>query len=304
MDRLGLSSLLLVLALLVPAGPALAQAAQRSAQGDCVREVERRGYSVLWTGNFEQVKDGWQLDVRARDHKGRVTNGSCFVETRSGDVSLSGFGWGGSSAPQSFEFSCASKDERYRECQLPIDGKARLLKRKSDAPCREGQSWGQRGDRVWVDQGCRATFEVRRGGGGSGEYVECRSQNNRYRECPIRKGYEGRLERDYSGRCRKDSTWGNRAGLIWVTSGCEGRFRVVPKGSGGGTGDGNEGQRQRAEVQCRNEASRQGIVVSRVTRAEDHGFYWLTTVEGQLRGKFVRGSCRFYPSSNKAELRL
>ena len=304
MRRFGLSSVLLLLALAAPTGSAWAQAAQRSAQGDCVREVERRGYSVLWTGNFEQARDGWQLDVRARDHKGRVTNGTCFVETRSGDVSLYGFGWGGSGAPQSFEFSCASKDERYRECQLPVDGRARLVKRKSDAPCREGQSWGQRGDRVWVDQGCRATFEVRRGGGGgSGEYVECRSQNNRYQECSIRKGHEGRLERDYSGRCRKDSTWGNKPGLIWVTSGCQGRFRIVSKGSGGPS-DGNEGQRQRAEVQCRNEASRQGIVVTHVAKASNEGFYWSTTVEGQLRGKHVRGTCRFYPSSNTADLRL
>jgi len=32
----------------------------------------------------------------------------------------------------SFEFNCASNDERYRECQLPIDGRARLVNRKSD----------------------------------------------------------------------------------------------------------------------------------------------------------------------------
>ena len=57
-------------------------------------------------------------------------------------------------------------------------------------------------------------------------------------------------------------------------------------------------------MQRRNEASRQGIVVTRVTRAEDHGFYWLTTVEGQLRGKYVRGSCRFYPAQNRADLKL
>ena len=295
---------LVAAALLVASGPAWAQAAQRSAQGDCVREVERRGFSVLWTGNFEQSKDGWQLDVRARDHKGRVMNGTCFVETRSGDVSVDGFGWGGSMSPASFEFTCASKDERYRECQLPIDGRARLVKRKSDAPCREGYSWGQRGDRVWVDQGCRARFEVVRGGGGSGEYVECRSQDSRYRECPIRKGYEGRIVRDYTGRCRKDSTWGNRAGVIWVTSGCQARFHVVPKGSGGGSGGSNDGQRQRAEVQCRNEASRQGIQVLSVAPAGYHHPYWSTVVQGQLRGKSVRPECRFYPSSNRAELRF
>ena len=212
-----------------------AQANQRSAQGDCTREVQRRGYTVISTGNFEQARDGWQLDITARDHRGRVASGTCFVETRSGDVSLYGFGWGGSSAPESFEFTCASRDERYRECQLPVDGRARLVKRKSDAPCIEGSSWGQKGDRVWVNRGCRATFEVVRGGGGGGGGV-------------------------------------------------------------------NPGQQQRAEVQCRNEAQRQYINVSRIARAEPRGSYWFTTVDGTLRGQKVRADCRFYPSSNRAEL--
>jgi len=213
-------------------GLAAAQGNQRSAQGDCTREVQRRGFTVLSTSNFQQSRDGWQLDIKARDHRGKVTDGTCFVETRTGDVSLYGFGWGGSGTVDSFEFNCASKDHRYRECQLPIDGRARLVKRKSDAPCIEGSSWGQKGDRVWVDRNCRATFEVVRGGGGGG----------------------------------------------------------------------NPGQRQRAEVQCRNEAQRQNINVSRIARAEPRGSYWFTTVDGTLRGKPVRADCRFYPSSNRAEL--
>ena len=49
------------------AGHARPGGAQRSAQGDCVREVERRGFKVVSTGNFQQSRDGWQLDVRARD---------------------------------------------------------------------------------------------------------------------------------------------------------------------------------------------------------------------------------------------
>jgi len=236
MARFGGFLCLAALAFAAPPGLVLAQGSQRSAQNDCVREVERRGYTVLSTGSFEQSRDGWQVDVKARDHRGRVANGTCFVETRTGDVSLYGFGWGGSGTVDRFEFNCASKDERYRECQLPIDGRARLVKRKSDAPCREGHSWGQRGDRVWVDHGCRATFEVVRGGGGTG------------------------------------------------------------------SGGANAGQQQRAEVQCRNEATRQGITVRHVAPAKLHGSYWATTIEGKLRGSSVRAACRFYPSKNRAEL--
>jgi len=299
--------LLVVLALAAPWSTASAKAtAERSAQSNCVREVERRGYSVVSFGRFEQTRDGWQIDIRARDHRGRTTDGSCFVETRTGDVSLYGFGWGGSGSVDRFEFSCASKDDRYRECQLPIDGRVRLVKRKSDAPCTEGRSWGQRGDRVWVDRGCRAVFEVTRGGGGpggSGQFVECRSQNQRYQECAIPRGYEGRLVRDYTGRCRKDSTWGNRTGQIWVTSGCQGRFQLV-RGGGHGQPDDNTGQQQRAEVQCRNEATRQGMQVRRVGQALFQGAYWEAAVDGKLRGANVRATCRWYPRQNRAELRF
>lgn len=304
MRRLGLLLAVPVLALAALPEPASAQAAQRSAQGDCTREVQRRGYTVVSTGNFEQSRDGWQLDIRARDHRGRTVDGTCFVETRTGDVSLYGFGWGGSSAPESFEFTCASKDERYRECQLPIDGRARLVKRKSDAPCIEGSTWGQKGDRVWVNRGCRATFEVVRGGGGGGggRTVECRSDGGRYRECEIPRGYGARLVDDFtSGRCRTPGSWGSRDGVLWVNHGCKGRFELTRSGGGGG-GGANPGQQQRAEVQCRNEAQRQYINVSRIAPAEYRGSYWLTTVDGTLRGQSVRADCRFYPGSNRAEL--
>jgi hypothetical protein len=298
------------LAVVTPLGTALAQVAPRSAQSDCTREVERRGYRVVSAGNFQQFKDGWQLDVRARDHAGRNVNGSCFVETRSGDVTLFGFGWGGSTPADRYEFTCASPDHRYRECQLPVDGRARLVKQKSDAPCVEGRSWGQRGDRVWVDNGCRGKFEVARGGGGgTGQQVDCRSQNNRYQECAIRKGYEARIVRDYTGRCREDSTWGTRPGVLWVTNGCQGRFQIVPAGGFGGSGgsgsaNGFEGQQQRAESHCRNEARRQGVDVRHVSKATVQGSYWTATVTGQLRGQNVQATCRYYPSGNRTELRF
>ena len=300
-----------VLAVVAPVGSVLAQVAPRSAQSDCTREVERRGYRVVSTGNFQQFKDGWQLEVKARDQSGRNVTGTCFVETRTGDVNLYGFGWGGGNQADRYEFSCASPDGKYRECQLPVDGRARLVKKKSDAPCIEGQSWGQRGDRVWVTRGCRAKFEVVRGGGGgsSGQQIDCRSQNNRYQECALRKGYEARIVRDYTGRCRKDSTWGTRTGVLWVTNGCQGRFQVVPAGGFGGSGgsesgSGSPGQQQRAESHCRNEARRQGMDVRFVSKATAHGSYWTATVAGQLRGQNVQATCRYYPSGNRTEIRF
>lgn len=236
--------------------PALKQAPApqtRSAQGDCVREANRRGFAVLDTSNFQQFRDGWSIDLRVRNQRGQVTNGSCFVETRTGDVNLYGFGWGyDDSGDDRMQFNCASVDMKYRECQLPVNGRVVLVKRLSDAKCVEGQSWGQRGDRVWVNHGCRAKFEVTRtGGGGGSNLLDCNSDGGRYRECSIGPGYFGRLVRDNSnGRCRLDSTWGTRNGTIWVTDGCRGRFERVRGNPGGGGGGGGN------YIDCRSQDGR------------------------------------------------
>jgi len=255
--------------------PALKQAPApqyRSAQGDCVREANRRGFTVLDTSNFQQFRDGWSIDLRVRNQRGQVTNGSCFVETRTGDVNLYGFGWGYDDDGDDYmQFNCASVERKYRECQLPVRGRAVLVKRLSDSPCIEGTSWGQRSDRVWVSQGCRAKFEVRRGGGGGSgggggggsNVVDCNSDGGRYRECSIGSGYFGRLLRDNSnGRCRQNSTWGTRNGVIWVTEGCRGRFERVRGNSGGNNNNGWGGSGgsspARAEQACVNEVQRRG----------------------------------------------
>ncbi|NJD31840.1 MAG: DUF3011 domain-containing protein [Gammaproteobacteria bacterium] len=302
---------------LAAAGSVHAQAgtpAARSAQSDCQREAARRGYTVLATRNYQQYKDGWSLDLQARDYAGRVSWGSCFVETRTGDVSLYGFGWGsgggggGSGSP--YEFNCASVEGKYRECQLPVNGRARLVKQKSAAPCVQSRSWGQRGDRVWVDDGCRAKFEVVVAGGGGGGgvgggYVECRSEQQKYRECSIARGYVGRLASDDSGgKCRNAGAWGTRDGLIWVNYGCKGRFELLRSGggSGGSSGGGNTGQQRRAAVQCRTQAARDGVSVRSVTPPQLRGSFWETTVQGTRGGTNVRAICRYYPNSNRAQL--
>jgi len=151
----------------VAAIPLVQAQATRSAQTDCEREAQRFGYKVVSTSNFRQLKDGWQLDMRVRDSRGNVRDGSCFVETRSGDVSLYGFGPDpGLPGNQTMQFNCASIEGKYKECQTPIDGPVRLVRTNSEARCEKGKSWGQRADRVWVDRGCRAKFEVTGGGGG------------------------------------------------------------------------------------------------------------------------------------------
>lgn len=168
---------LTVIAVVAVAGlwpAAAAQATTRSAQGDCTREANRRGYQVVRSGDFRQIPDGWQLTLTLRNLQGRSDEGVCTVRTSTAQVSFSGFDFGGGESG-GMRFDCQSEGYKYRECQLPVDGRARMVRQYSKATaaggtCQEGYSWGQRGDRVWVNHGCRAEFEVERGtpGGGGG----------------------------------------------------------------------------------------------------------------------------------------
>ena len=279
--------------------PAAADAqAGRSAQSDCAREANRRGYQVQRTGDFRQIQDGWQLELTLRNAQGRSDDGICTVRTSTGQVSFSGFEFGaGGGGGGGMLFDCLSEGAKYRECQLPVDGRARLVRRYSKAPCEEGYSWGQRGDRVWVDRGCRAQFEVLRGESGGGQYFDCRSTDGRYRECRIQGGSDAQMVRTYTGNCRKDSTWGLRPGVVWVTAGCQAQFRAT-----GSAGGGSSSIQPRAEASCRAEAQRQYIAVLNVTPARSQGSYWQATVHGKLRGHPVAADCRYDPKSNRSSV--
>ena len=320
-SALASAALLLVMIAPLPRADAQATIAQptlkqapvqmRSAQSDCVREANRRGYAVIDTGNYQQARDGWTVDIKARDRRGRTVVGSCFVETRTRDVSLYGFGWGDDwNGQNKLEFVCASTDSRYRECQLPVNGRASLVKRISDARCIEGQTWGQRRDLVWVDQGCRARFEVLRGGGSGGGLVSCASENQRYRECPIGNGYSARLVREVSnGRCKRDSTWGTRDGVIWVTNGCRAEFeRIRGFGGNGSGGSGLPGNiTATAQTACLNEARRLGFQVEQQYYAPPRavpGGYRMELRVGSGGGNARNAKCMYSTGTGRARIDL
>ena len=125
MRKVRIALVRLVLALLACTSLTAHAADPRSAQGDCTREAQRRGYQVLQTANFRQYNEGWTLDLRVRYRTGRTDSGTCFVDNRTGRVNLFNFNegsTGGGSGPGSVRFRCESFDSRYRECQIPIEG--------------------------------------------------------------------------------------------------------------------------------------------------------------------------------------
>lgn len=62
-----------------------------------------------------------------------------------------------------YAVTCSSVNEQAAFCAWDFRmGYPRVLEQLSNAPCREGLSWGVRGrGEIWVSQGCRARFGVR-----------------------------------------------------------------------------------------------------------------------------------------------
>lgn len=142
----------------------------------------------------------------------------------------------GQGSSQGQAVRCESVNGNYRECRLNGRGTARLVRQLSGSACVQGRSWGQRGNLIWVDQGCRAEFALPGSGsgsnnwGGSASYsVTCSSVNEQAAFCAwdTRRGYPRMIEQLSSAPCQEGRTWGVRGrGEIWVSNGCRARFGV------------------------------------------------------------------------------
>lgn len=138
--------------------------------------------------------------------------------------------------------TCESKGERHKYCRTNTQGRIRIERQLSDAPCRRYETWGADGDGsgVWVRDGCRATFiveprrlesrdrEPRRGG--RVRTITCKSKGFDYNYCPTGgRGGQVRLVRQLSDApCREYYSWGvdGDGGGVWVNQGCSAEFAV------------------------------------------------------------------------------
>ena len=142
---------------------------------------------------------------------------------------------------------CESVNNARQTCR--VDARNRMVsvnQQLSDNPCIVGRSWGVSNDRdeIWVDNGCRAEFQV----GGStvastafGRAVVCESQNNGRMRCPVDTSYGVQLARQISrNECVRGDDWGFDENGIWVDHGCRAEFvvggeqRYVPRATAGG----------------------------------------------------------------------
>jgi hypothetical protein len=133
--------------------------------------------------------------------------------------------------------SCSSDDGHRHYCPADTRGGVRLLKKRSDAACNQGSSWGFDRGGVWVDRSCRAdfaigTYQYRGPAPGGAGIISCSSDDGRRHYCTVDSGGRVRLQQQRGDSpCREGYSWGSDGKLIWVDHGCRADFAV--EGGGG-----------------------------------------------------------------------
>lgn len=127
--------------------------------------------------------------------------------------------------------SCASSGYRYSSCDMggPVID-AQLAHQDSHAACTKDRTWGISGNTIWVDKGCRASFNVLVSLMPIPVVVlECSSGGMRYNECPVGGPILSlQLEHKISASaCVLGRSFGSAGDRIWVDHGCRATFRVV-----------------------------------------------------------------------------
>jgi hypothetical protein len=142
--------------------------------------------------------------------------------------------WDRDRRPQeSMQLTCASEDGRRHYCQSDIQGTATLLRQRSGSPCRQGYSWGNDRNGIWVDHGCRADFQLqgrRTAFVGNPGYVgslRCSSDVGTRQYCEADTRGRVRIARQMSeSACRLGYSWGYDANGVWVDHGCRAEFQI------------------------------------------------------------------------------
>ena len=152
-------------------------------------------------------------------------------------------------------FRCESRDHRHHECRYNASGTVTVhVKRQlSKSNCEFNRDWGTYDGGVWVDNGCRAEFVVKRPPGmhqgGMANSLTCESRNHDRVDCRVSGIDPGsvRIERQLShSACNRGSTWGVSEGEnsppgIWVDKGCRATFAYSTRGGHMGGGSGHSG---------------------------------------------------------------
>lgn len=149
---------------------------------------------------------------------------------------------------------CESWQFRPARCNVPGITNASIINVIA-GDCRPG-NWGFDRDGVFVNNGCRAFFNVQTRGsgfpggggggvgpgfpggpGGGGQIVRCESWQFQPARCNMDTRGGVRIQRVIAGNCRQNQTWGWDRQAVWVNGGCRADF-VSGGGNSGGSGGG------------------------------------------------------------------
>ncbi len=170
------------------------------------------------------------------------------------------------SAQNTSRITCESWQFRPAQCQVPGIVDAQLANVIA-GDCRPG-NWGSDRNGVWVNNGCRAVFNVTSRGGGwgngnqggnqggnwggnngrPGQIVRCESWQFRPARCTMDTRGGAQLQRVIAGDCRPGN-WGFDRGNVWVINGCRADF-VSGGGNYGGNYGGNGGGGGNQIIEC------------------------------------------------------
>lgn len=171
---------------------------------------------------------------------------------------------GSQAPPQKQEqiIPCSSDDGEKHYCEADTRHGARLLRQRSTAACKEGESWGWDEEGIWVDKGCGGDFTLGRGDGGAemagtetGQTITCASESGKRKVCPVDIKNGVQLVKQVSdARCREGSSWGQDKNGIWVDKGCQGVFVVGVSAHPADPGEGASSKSQR--ISCSSDDGR------------------------------------------------
>ena len=101
-----------------------------------------------------------------------------------------------------------------------------VIRQHSRSTCTLNRSFGYENGQIWVNSGCRATFEVC--SCANLKEVDCDSWDFRFQSCPVPGfvTYVQLKEKRSRSDCILDQSYGSSQASIWVDNGCRGRFYV------------------------------------------------------------------------------
>jgi len=139
-------------------------------------------------------------------------NRSLIVAT----LSVAGLLLFAASAAQASTITCESTNNEYRSCPADTSGGVRLSQQLSTKGCWENDTWGFDRNKIWVDRGCRAQFQVGAHGtsaAGKGDALAAAAvigiaaaaiiasnQHDDHHDKNYNKNYDNRYDNRYDGR--------------------------------------------------------------------------------------------------------